>query len=50
MFSLSSNERHAGHVLIHQNKIQSDRVIQLNAIAISQMKSLLNNRQVKKLN
>ncbi|SNB21280.1 hypothetical protein JIP0899_900003 [Flavobacterium psychrophilum] len=34
-------------VFIHQS--QSERLIQLNAIAITQMKALMNSKQVKKL-
>jgi hypothetical protein len=36
-------------VLIHQGLQQSDRLKQLNAIAITQMKSLLNSSTMKKL-
>lgn len=36
-------------VLIHQRLKQSERLAQLNKIAITQMKSLLQNREVKKL-
>jgi hypothetical protein len=35
--------------LISLGLYQTDRLIQLNKIAISQMKSLINNRQIKKL-
>ena len=35
--------------LIRQNLLQSDRLSQLNKIAISQMKSLVNNSSIKKL-
>jgi hypothetical protein len=36
-------------VLIHQGLAQSDRLLQLNQIAITQMKSLLNHSSFKKL-
>jgi hypothetical protein len=32
-----------------QRKTQSERLLQLNRIAITQMKSLLNSKQIKKL-
>jgi len=35
-------------VLIHQGLKQSDRLIQLNKVAITQMKSLVGNRQINK--
>lgn len=35
--------------LIHQNLAQSDRLTQLNKIAITQMKSLVQNSNIKKL-
>jgi hypothetical protein len=44
-----SNLESINAVLIHQGKIQSERLVQLNGIAISQMKSLLNSPQIKKL-
>ncbi len=44
-----SNLESINSVLIHQSKSQSERLVQLNAIAISQMKSLLNHHQLKKL-
>jgi hypothetical protein len=44
-----SNLESINAVLIHQSKAQSERLVQLNGIAISQMKSLLNSRQMKKL-
>jgi hypothetical protein len=44
-----SNMESINAVLIHQGLPQNGRVQQLNKIAISQMKSLLNNRQLKKL-
>ena len=44
-----SNLESINSVLIHQDKPQSERLLQLNAIAITQMKSLLNSKQVKKL-
>jgi hypothetical protein len=36
-------------VLIHQGLSQSERLFQLNKIAIAQMKSLLGNANLKKL-
>lgn len=44
-----SNLESINAVLIHQGKTQSERLMQLNNIAITQMKSLLNNRQLKNL-
>jgi len=44
-----SNLESINAVLIHQGKPQSERLQQLNAIAITQMKSLLNSKQIKKL-
>ena len=44
-----SNLESINAVLIHQGKSQSERLQQLNAIAITQMKSLLNSKQIKKL-
>lgn len=44
-----SNLESINSVLIHQGLPQSERLQQLNAIAITQMKSLTNNAQVKKL-
>jgi hypothetical protein len=44
-----SNLESINAVLIHQNISQSDRLIQLNKVAILQMKSLLNNLNIKKL-
>ena len=44
-----SNLESINSVLIHQNKSQAERLIQLNTIAITQMKSLLNNPQSKRL-
>jgi len=44
-----SNLESINAVLIQQGKVQADRLIQLNAIAITQMKSLLNHKQVKNL-
>lgn len=44
-----SNMESINAVLIHQGLTQSERLIQLNNIAISQMKSLLNNSGLKKL-
>jgi hypothetical protein len=36
-------------MLIHQGLPQKDRLIQLNQIAITQMKSLLNSKDLKKM-
>ncbi len=36
-------------VLIHNGLSQSERLTQLNKMAISQMKSLINNSSIKKL-
>jgi hypothetical protein len=44
-----SNMESINAVLIHQGLQQSDRLIQLNKIAITQMKSLLGNNNLKKL-
>jgi len=44
-----SNLESINAVLIHQGKSQSERLRQLNAIAITQMKSLLNSKQIKNL-
>jgi hypothetical protein len=44
-----SNLESINAVLIRQGLSQSHRLLQLNNIAISQMKSLINNQQVKKL-
>lgn len=44
-----SNMESINALLIQQNVSQSDRIIQLNKVAISQMKSLLENRSLKKL-
>jgi hypothetical protein len=44
-----SNMESINAVLIHQGLKQSERLKQLNTIAITQMKSLLGNRQLKKL-
>jgi len=44
-----SNMESINAVLIHQQLSQSERLIQLNQIAISQMKSLINNTNLKKL-
>ena len=45
-----SNMESINAVLIHQNISQSKRLKQLNSIAITQMKSLLANKNIKKLN
>jgi hypothetical protein len=44
-----SNMESINAVLIHRQLSQSERLIQLNQIAISQMKSLINNTNLKKL-
>jgi hypothetical protein len=44
-----SNMESINAVLIHQGLAQSNRLQQLNKIAISQLKSLLQNKQMKKL-
>lgn len=44
-----SNMESINAVLIHQGLQQSERLKQLNKIAITQMKSLVNNRQIAKL-
>jgi len=44
-----SNLESINAVLIHQGLQQTDRLIQLNKIAITQMKSLVNSKQIKKL-
>jgi hypothetical protein len=44
-----SNLESINAVLIHQGKSQPERLQQLNAIAITQMKSLLNSKQIKNL-
>jgi len=44
-----SNLESLNAVFIHQGQSQSERLIQLNTIAITQMKALVNNRQIKNL-
>ncbi len=44
-----SNMESINAVLIHQSLQQSERLVQLNRIAITQMKSLLGNKNLKKL-
>ena len=44
-----SNLESVHSVFIHQGLSQSERLVHLNTIAISQMKSLVNSRQMKKL-
>lgn len=44
-----SNLESLNSVFIHQGQSQSERLLQFNAIAITQMKALLNSKQVKKL-
>ncbi|MBN2729192.1 MAG: KilA-N domain-containing protein [Bacteroidales bacterium] len=45
-----SNLESINAMLIHQEIPQKDRLVQLNKMAISQMKSLVNNSNIKKLN
>jgi len=45
-----SNMESINSVLIHQGISQKDRIIQLNQTAITQLKSLTGNKQLKKLN
>ena len=44
-----SNLESLNSVFIHQSQSQSERLIQLNTIAITQMKALVNNKQIKNL-
>ncbi|WP_458114673.1 hypothetical protein [Flavobacterium psychrophilum] len=44
-----SNLESLNSVFIHQGQSQSERLIQLNAIGITQMKALLNSKVVEKL-
>jgi hypothetical protein len=44
-----SNLESINAVLIHKELSQSERIIELNKIAITQMKSLVNSNQIKKL-
>jgi hypothetical protein len=44
-----SNLESINAVLIHQGLKQSERLMQLNKIAITQMKSLLKSKEIKKL-
>jgi len=44
-----SNLESINAVLIHQGKAQPERLLQLNTIAITQMRSLLNSKQIKNL-
>ena len=44
-----SNMESINAVLIHQNITQSERLKQLNSTAITQMKSLLANKNIRKL-
>jgi hypothetical protein len=44
-----SNLESLNSVLIHQGKTQSERLLQLNSIAISQMSALVNSKQIKNL-
>ena len=45
-----SNLESLNSVFIYQGQSQSERLIQLNTIAITQMKALVNSKQIKKLN
>jgi len=45
-----SNLESINALLVHQGMKQSDRLIQLNATAITQMKSLVTNKNIKQLN
>jgi hypothetical protein len=44
-----SNMESINAVLIHQGLTQSERLVQLNKVAITQMTSLVGNKQLKKL-
>ena len=44
-----SNLESLNSVFIHQGQSQPERLLQLNTIAITQMKALLNSKQVKNL-
>jgi len=44
-----SNMESINAVLIHQGLAQNERLLQLNAVAITQMKSLLSNKSIQKL-
>ena len=44
-----SNLESINAVLIHQGLPQSERLVQLNAVAITQMKSLVNSKQIKRM-
>ena len=44
-----SNLESINSVLIHQGLNQTERLIQLNKVAITQMKSLIGNKNIKKL-
>ena len=44
-----SNIESINSVLVHQGLVQSERLLQLNKIAITQMKSLVGNKQMKNL-
>ena len=44
-----SNLESLNAVFIHQGQSQSERLLQLNTIAITQMKALVNNKQIKNL-
>ena len=44
-----SNLESINAVLIHQGKAQRERLLQLNTIAITQMRSLINSKQIKNL-
>jgi hypothetical protein len=44
-----SNLESLNAVFIHQGQTQPERLMQLNTIAITQMKALVNNKQIKNL-
>jgi hypothetical protein len=44
-----SNMESINAILIHQGLTQSERLVQLNKVAITQMKSLIQNQNLKKL-
>ena len=44
-----SNMESINAVMLHQGLLQSERIVQLNKIAISQLKSLAGNQQIKEL-
>ena len=44
-----SNLESINAVLLHQGLPQKERIVQLNQIAITQLKSLVGNKEIKKL-